>query len=56
MTEAELIEQTKTYMMLSSDDEVRPFAFADSLDEHNANVARYQEAQEAAGGSPTECP
>ncbi len=31
-------------------------AFADSLDEHNANVARYQEAQEAAGGSPTECP
>lgn len=30
--------------------------FSDSLDEHNANVARYQEAQEAAGGSPTECP
>ncbi len=31
-------------------------AFSSSLDEHNANVARYQEAQEAAGGSPTECP
>jgi UPF0755 protein len=30
--------------------------FSDSLEEHNANVARYQEAQEAAGGSPTECP
>lgn len=30
MTEAELIEETKTYMMLSFDDEVRPFAFADS--------------------------
>ena len=30
--------------------------FSDSLDEHNANVALYQQAQEAAGGSPTECP
>jgi uncharacterized YceG family protein len=30
--------------------------FSNSLEEHNANVARYQEAQEAAGGSPTECP
>ena len=30
--------------------------FSDSLDEHNANVARYQQAQEAAGGSPTACP
>lgn len=30
--------------------------FSDSLEEHNRNVARYQEAQEAAGGSPTECP
>ncbi|MEX0620670.1 MAG: endolytic transglycosylase MltG [Solirubrobacterales bacterium] len=30
--------------------------FSDSLEEHNANVARYQEAQEAADGSPTECP
>ena len=30
--------------------------FSDSLEEHNANVARYQEAQAAAGGSPTECP
>ncbi|MGB0120194.1 MAG: endolytic transglycosylase MltG [Solirubrobacterales bacterium] len=29
--------------------------FASSLDEHNANVAKYQAAQEAAGGSPTEC-
>jgi uncharacterized YceG family protein len=30
--------------------------FSNSLEEHNANVARYQEAQAAAGGSPTECP
>ena len=30
--------------------------FSNSLDEHNANVARYQAAQEAAGGSPTDCP
>lgn len=30
--------------------------FSDSLDEHNANVAKYQEAQAAAGGSPTKCP
>jgi UPF0755 protein len=29
--------------------------FSSSLDEHNANVARYQKAQEAAGGSPTDC-
>ncbi|MGA7434523.1 MAG: endolytic transglycosylase MltG [Solirubrobacterales bacterium] len=29
--------------------------FASTLEEHNANVARYQEAQEAAGGSPTDC-
>ncbi len=30
--------------------------FSNNLDDHNAKVARYQEAQEAAGGSPTECP
>ncbi len=29
--------------------------FSSSLEEHNANVQKYQEAQEAAGGSPTEC-
>jgi uncharacterized YceG family protein len=29
--------------------------FSSSLEEHNANVEKYQEAQEAAGGSPTEC-
>ena len=29
--------------------------FSSSLDEHNSNVARYQKAQEAAGGSPTDC-
>lgn len=29
--------------------------FASSLEEHNANVQRYQEAQAEAGGSPTEC-
>lgn len=29
--------------------------FASSLEEHNANVEEYQQAQEAAGGSPTEC-
>lgn len=29
--------------------------FSSSLEEHNANVAKYQEAQAAAGGSPTEC-
>lgn len=29
--------------------------FSSSLDEHNRNVEKYQEAQEAAGGSPTEC-
>lgn len=31
-------------------------AFSDNLAEHNRNVARYQEAQAAAGGSPTKCP
>lgn len=31
-------------------------AFSDSLAEHNRNVARYQEAQAEAGGSPTKCP
>ncbi len=30
--------------------------FSNNLDDHNAKVASYQEAQEAAGGSPTECP
>ncbi len=30
--------------------------FASTLEEHNANVAAYQKAQEAAGGSPTKCP
>lgn len=29
--------------------------FSASLEEHNANVEKYQQAQEAAGGSPTEC-
>lgn len=29
--------------------------FASSLEEHNRNVEEYQQAQEAAGGSPTEC-
>jgi UPF0755 protein len=29
--------------------------FSSSLDEHNANVEKYQQAQEEAGGSPTEC-
>lgn len=29
--------------------------FSSSLEEHNANVEEYQRAQEAAGGSPTEC-
>ena len=29
--------------------------FSSSLEEHNANVEKYQQAQEAAGGSPTEC-
>jgi uncharacterized YceG family protein len=29
--------------------------FSSSLEEHNANVAKYQAAQEAAGGSPTDC-
>mgnify|MGYP001282348933 FL=1 len=29
--------------------------FSSSLDEHNANVEKYQQAQEAAGGSPTDC-
>ena len=30
--------------------------FSTTLEEHNRKVAAYQEAQEAAGGSPTECP
>ena len=30
--------------------------FSNNLDDHNRKVAAYQEAQEAAGGSPTECP
>lgn len=30
--------------------------FANTLEEHNANVAAYQKAQAEAGGSPTECP
>jgi UPF0755 protein len=30
-------------------------AFSDSLSEHNRNVARYEQAREEAGGSPTEC-
>lgn len=30
--------------------------FSNSLEEHNVKVARYQEAQAAAGGSPTTCP
>ncbi len=30
--------------------------FSNTLEEHNIKVARYQEAQAAAGGSPTECP
>ncbi|MBN8869646.1 MAG: endolytic transglycosylase MltG [Solirubrobacterales bacterium] len=30
-------------------------AFSSSLEEHNRNVEKYQEAQAAAGGSPTDC-
>lgn len=30
-------------------------AFSSSLAEHNANVKKYEEAQDAAGGSPTDC-
>jgi uncharacterized YceG family protein len=30
--------------------------FSNNLDDHNRKVAAYQEAQAAAGGSPTECP
>lgn len=30
-------------------------AFADSLAEHNRNVARYEQARAEAGGSPTDC-
>lgn len=30
--------------------------FSNSLEDHNVKVARYQAAQEAAGGSPTVCP
>lgn len=30
--------------------------FSSSLEEHNRNVEAYQQAQEKAGGSPTECP
>ncbi|MCO5316374.1 MAG: endolytic transglycosylase MltG [Solirubrobacterales bacterium] len=30
--------------------------FSSSLEEHNRNVEAYQQAQEEAGGSPTECP
>ena len=30
--------------------------FSNNLDDHNSKVAAYQEAQAAAGGSPTECP
>jgi len=29
--------------------------FSSSLEEHNANVQKYEEAQAAAGGSPTDC-
>lgn len=31
-------------------------AFSDSLEEHNRNVARYEQARAEAGGSPTKCP
>ena len=30
--------------------------FSNNLDDHNRKVADYQAAQEAAGGSPTDCP
>ena len=31
-------------------------AFSDSLEEHNRNVAAYEQARAEAGGSPTDCP
>jgi len=30
--------------------------FSSTMEEHNRNVEKYQQAQEAAGGSPTSCP
>ncbi|MGK2955284.1 MAG: endolytic transglycosylase MltG [Solirubrobacterales bacterium] len=48
-------EETDVWLYVVKPGTCGEHAFSSSLDEHNANVEKYQQAQEAAGGSPDSC-
>ncbi len=48
-------EKTDVWLYVVKPGTCGEHVFSSSLEEHNANVEKYQQAQEAAGGSPTEC-
>lgn len=48
-------ERTDVWLYVVEPGTCGEHVFASSLEEHNRNVEAYQQAQEAAGGSPTEC-
>jgi len=48
-------EDTDVWLYVVKPGTCNEHVFSSSLDEHNANVEEYQQAQEEAGGSPTEC-
>jgi len=48
-------EKTDVWLYVVKPGTCGEHVFSSSLDEHNANVEKYQQAQEEAGGSPTEC-
>jgi len=48
-------EKTNVWLYVVKPGTCGEHVFSSSLDEHNANVEKYQEAQAEAGGSPTEC-
>ncbi len=48
-------EKTDVWLYVVEPGTCGEHVFSSSLDEHNRNVEKYQQAQEEAGGSPTEC-
>jgi len=48
-------EKTDVWLYVVKPGTCGEHVFSSTLEEHNTNVAEYQAAQEAAGGSPTDC-
>ena len=48
-------EKTDVWLYVVKPGTCGEHVFSSSLEEHNANVEKYQQAQAEAGGSPTEC-